>query len=224
MEYKLGYVAFIDILGFSNYVSDESNGEKIKSFFSFVKKLCYLYDTSPELKTEVVSFSDSMVITSDNLDSIMIVIMLAECYLKDSLGLLFRGGIVYGKYYHEDNITFGPAVIMAYKLENIASYSRIIIDKGILNEDDECELIYKDIDGFYCINPFGYVFHMGIEYGGDKLVYPEDISGTILSNIKNYRKELEESIHKWRGTLVVEKYLWRVRPFNYTCKLISEMP
>ena len=38
MEYSKGYVAFIDILGFSKYVSEESNGNVIGELFDLLLK------------------------------------------------------------------------------------------------------------------------------------------------------------------------------------------
>ena len=44
MEYKEGYVAFIDILGFSTYVSNEENANGTYDLFEFVRKFCYLFN------------------------------------------------------------------------------------------------------------------------------------------------------------------------------------
>ena len=40
MNYKEGYVAFIDILGFSAYVSDEENANGTYDLFEFARKFC----------------------------------------------------------------------------------------------------------------------------------------------------------------------------------------
>lgn len=69
--------------------------------------------------------------TADELEKLVAPIYIAESYLKDKLGLLFRGGIYYGKYYHDNGVTFGPAVVAAYKLEGKANYSRILLDEKI---------------------------------------------------------------------------------------------
>ena len=63
MKYKDGYVAFIDILGFSAYVSDENNANGTNDLFDFVRKFSYLFNTSPDLKIDVSFFSDSIVLT-----------------------------------------------------------------------------------------------------------------------------------------------------------------
>ena len=48
--YDINYVAFLDILGFSKYVSDEDNVDKVDNLFKFAKRFCLLYNTSPKLK------------------------------------------------------------------------------------------------------------------------------------------------------------------------------
>ena len=49
MEYTNGYVAFIDILGFSNLVSNEQNADKVKDLFEFVEKFQYLFNSTSKL-------------------------------------------------------------------------------------------------------------------------------------------------------------------------------
>ncbi len=180
MEYSQGYVAFIDILGFSKYVSEERNGEKTEELFQFVEKFCYFYNNTPNLHTEVAFFSDSIVITSDEIASIVVAIYIAESYLKKSLSLLFRGGIYYGKYYHNQNITFGPAVISAYELEKKAIYSRIILDDKIELKEDIAQLVFTDIDGKKCVNSYSALIDEKIAFGSDGLVYPD---GNVIKAI-----------------------------------------
>ena len=66
MEYTNGYVAFIDILGFSNLVSNEQSADKVKDLFEFVKKIQYLFNSSPELNANVAFFSDSIILSTNN--------------------------------------------------------------------------------------------------------------------------------------------------------------
>lgn len=225
MEYVQGYVAFIDILGFSSYVSDEKNAAKTKDLFSFIEKFRYLYNTSPDLHTQVSFFSDSIVITSEELESIILAIYIAESYLQENLGLLFRGGVCYGKYYHDHNTTFGPAVVSSYQLEKTAIYSRIILDNNIQTHNDMELLAFTDIDGKRCLNSYGLIIDENIAYGNTGAVYPEgDITTIIVDSFAKHRGKLLEQINKYRGTDVVSKYLWRIRPYNYTCNLLLDMP
>ena len=225
MEYTTGYVAFIDILGFSTFVSKEENGEKTDGLFSFINKFCYLFNTSKNLNVEVSFFSDSIVISSKKLKSLIVPILLAESYLQNELGLLFRGGIAYGKYYHKEGVTFGPAVIEAYKLENIAVYSRILIHKEIIVPEDIDICYFRDIDGYWCINPMATILNEIEAYGPDGIHYPEgDILEALKVRIVVHRERILAGIRRYMGSSVVEKYLWRIRAFNHTCRLYEEIP
>ncbi len=223
MDYQEGYVAFIDILGFSNYVLNEANKEKVADLFVFVEKYCYLFNTSPQLSQNTAFFSDSIVIASDNLEKMSISIYIAESYLKNNLGLLFRGGITYGKYYYAKNVIFGPAVVKAYQLEKKANYSRILIDPSIENIQGSDLLLYPDIDNWRVLNPYSLILQEGCAYGGDDGVsYPDNPTEQIIQSFKESRKWIIEQIRKHKNTPVAEKYLWRIRPFNYTCKALME--
>ena len=225
MEYKEGLVAFIDILGFSQYVMNESNKEKVRSLFQFVEKFCYLFNCSPELAQNVSFFSDSIVLATDNLYQLSISISIAESYLKDNLELLFRGGITHGKYYYENNVMFGPAVIAAHNLETKANYSRVLIDP-VLNIAEEPELLaFTDLDGYSVFNPYCLILNHGCRYGGDdRVVYPEDPTLNLERVFSQCRNEIIEKIQQYNGNPVVEKYLWRIRPYNYTCNTLLRLP
>ncbi len=225
MKYIEGYVAFIDILGFSQFVSEENNGDKTEKLFSFVDKFCYLFNTSPNLKVKVSFFSDSIVLSSENFANLIAPIYIAESFLKSELGLLFRGGITKGKYYNTNGVTFGPAVVKAYNLEESAKYSRVIIDDIVVNEQEDCFEIFKDIDGKYCLNLSSFIVVKSNKYGNGEVKYPSGNPATnILRNFEEERESILCAIKKHIGTDVSEKYLWRIRPFNYTCEAVAASP
>ncbi len=222
MKYTDGYLAFLDILGFSKFVENENNGEATTNLFEFVKKFSHLFNTSPELNVQVSFFSDTIIITSEKLDKLIVPIYLAESYLKDSLGLLFRGSIVCGKYYHKDGSTFGPAVVEGYKLENKAVYSRIVLSDSIEVDKDDI-FFFQDIDGYTCLNLYAMVFDEIISIASDKNVYPKDIDDRLINQFKKTRNELVQQIRKYKGSPVVDKYLWRIRAFNTICNYVVNM-
>ena len=226
MEYSNGYVAFIDILGFSNYVYEEQNAENVAGLFSFVEKFCYLFNSSPDLGVNVSFFSDSIILSTDEFHKLFVPISIAESYLKSELKLLFRGGITKGKYYHSNGVTFGPAVVSAYHLENQAIYSRILIDEKILEGDTNDGVgIFRDIDGRWCLNISALTILEGTSYDSDGKHYPDGDPGeNILKNFRESRKTILDAIKEHLGTPVVEKYIWRIRSYNYTCELYAKHP
>ena len=223
MQYKEGYLAFLDVLGFSKFVGNECNGQTTADLFEFVNKFCYLFNTSPEPQTQASFFSDTIIITANELDNLILPIYIAESYLKDKLGLLFRGAIVKGKYYHKNGTTFGPAVVSGYQLEKNAIYSRILIEDTI-KVDGKNIFFFNDIDGHKCYNPYGMFFTEILTSAPEGIVYPDNIYEELIKKITNRRKELLDQINKYKGTTVIDKYLWRVRAFNHICKYVANIP
>lgn len=220
MEYSNGYVAFIDILGFSALVCDNKNKDKVKALFEYVEKFKYLFNSSPKLKVNVSFFSDSIVISSDKFGMLTIAISIIEGYLISTLGLLFRGGITKGEYYHSQGVTFGPAVITAYQLENKANYSRILIDSCI-EVDEETLEIFKDIDGYNCLNLESLCLWDGVVFAPEGPIYDNISLESVLNNFQKKKESILKKVFEYKGSKVVEKYLWRIRPYNYTCDFIS---
>ena len=193
--------------------------------FSFVQKFCYLFNTSPELDTKVSFFSDSIVLSSSDFSNLIIPISIAEGYVKSELGLLFRGGITKGSYYHKDGVTFGPAVVSAYRLESLANYSRILIDNMIVDENDDSIEIFQDIDGRYCLNLSALIIYNNTQSGGDRAHFSDgDPVDILTTNFRDERKAILDAIQKHMGTAVVEKYSWRIRPYNFTCAKLADHP
>ena len=218
MEYTKGYVAFIDILGFSNLVSNVESAEQVKKLFEFVEKFRYFYNTSPELNVKVAFFSDSIVLTTDNQENftmLLSAIWVAESFLKENTKLYFRGGISKGLYYNEAGVAFGPAIVNSYKLENKAIYSRIIIDDEIaVNYDEDDFLIIKDSDGKYCFNPFS----IGLLRNTSELNKEE-----LTKSMEEEREILIDTILENFYTDFIDKYLWRIKPFNKMCDLLPKI-
>ncbi|MBQ6929245.1 MAG: hypothetical protein IJN27_02945 [Oscillospiraceae bacterium] len=123
-------------------------------------------------------------------------------------------------------MTFGPAVIAAYKLEGKAKYSRILIDEKICLPEENSIIYYRDPeDGYLCLNPIGVILSDPISYVAEGEVYPEGDMNEIISNcFLKQRKMILKQISRYKNTTVIDKYLWRVKAFNYTCNLIIDIP
>ena len=80
-----------------------------------------------------------------------------ELSASDSVGWLLRGGISIGQLFIDDVMVWGEALLKSYFLEDkVANYPRIIIDKDIVNEIIQnnvlCEYLRKDFDDLYFLN------------------------------------------------------------------------
>lgn len=216
MQYKTGYVAFIDILGFCNYIKEERNPSKINDLFLFGTKVQNLFRANPEL--QVALFSDTLIFTSSSIKGLitMLVGLVSILFLhivKDH-HLCFRGVIVYGEYFHQNNIVFGPAIIHAAELEKtVVNFSRIMITSDVIMKIKEHNIslsLIKDIDGQMCYNPFIILALDGLEIK-DGTEY-----GKLTSNLQRLRGLILSLIHRYKGTSYIVKYFSLVYYYNDT--------
>lgn len=132
------FVAFIDILGFSEMVRSDCESSNSP------KHLELLYDShvrasallGKDLEAGLIQFSDSIVFSRPfdlpSLDGfISAVATLQRSMLCD--GLLCRGGVTFGKHFVKDRFMFSKGLIDAYHLESLqAKYPRIVVSENLL--------------------------------------------------------------------------------------------
>ncbi|WP_454862264.1 hypothetical protein [Peribacillus frigoritolerans] len=179
-EYGQYLVAFIDILGFRSIVEKSANNTEYFSKILHATQIIehfvgYEKNKSEGRKVEVTQFSDSLVISrpyhdSNDLWQIIMNLDLVQKTLARDVGIMIRGGLTTGKLYHKGSISFGPAFVDAYDLENkVAKNPRIIIDPKLLEpngdeiNDYRMDMLKKsnlkeDVDGHYFINFLGGYF------------------------------------------------------------------
>ena len=177
------------------------------------------FSTSSSLNIKVAFFSDSIVLTTeelDNLEMLFLAIWMAESYLNSKTGLLFRGGITEGLFYHEETIAFGPAIINSYRLENQANYSRVVIQDELIEKLSEKPfVVFKDTDGKYCFNPS--VVGLLRNISDSTKVTMEQIEKGFKEEREFVLSVIKNNLH----TSVSDKYLWRIRPFNLMCEQLT---
>ncbi|MFS2125851.1 hypothetical protein [Pseudomonas sp. Pseusp97] len=138
----LHYLAFIDILGFSEMVEMDCSAPPDADTFNLNK----LYETHSTTKKalgelegySLTQFSDSIVLSrsfSHNIDDLRQFLSIVAKYQADLLssGLLCRGGISFGKHCEDSSFLFSKALINAYSIEaKTAKYPRIVVDQNLL--------------------------------------------------------------------------------------------
>ena len=220
IEYKEGLVAFVDILGFSKLVSKNNSVNVARIIFDSIEKYQDFYNRTKKLKAQIAFFSDSIVITVDDgrVEDLLFPIWMMEQTLLTETGLLFRGAITKGLYYHEGSIAYGPAIVDAYNMEKEAKYSRIIIDDKLINSINNIQYIFmRDLDGRYCFNPYS------IGIFGESESITRASKEEIFTSIKESRQRLIKSIKKNINREYAEKYTWRARPYNVVCKEVLDV-
>jgi len=147
-DYRVRYVAFLDLMGFKS-ITMEQDCPTIKALFNDIELLKYSFDlplgTSVFGKgliedTDLTIMSDSIIIsTEDSYAGLAYLLFLCSTIQSRLLSskvfpLLVRGGISHGKYFKLDNLSFGPAMTEAYLLEREAIYPRIIVHSNIIEK------------------------------------------------------------------------------------------
>jgi len=209
-KYDKGYVAFLDILGFKNKIESKEFTDIYNVFQRIKSKKKDQDENNSNCDTKFLFCSDSIFITSHELDSVVRFASSLSLEIMESLDLGVRGAITYGEYFHSGNIVYGPAIIEACRLEKEeAKYSRIIIDQSVLNKmnSDQSNVLYKEAKKEISLN----IFEKELLN-----IFDENSYGTmkkrrewILNKIHNTNQE-EKNIK--------DKYTWLIRPFNLACK------
>src|SRR5215469_15696248 len=132
--YTERYVAFADILGFSDIVKMSAQDSSPRRYDALVKALAEAGSHHPGLNEsddiQFQTFSDSIVMSSASTPTGLIHILASMADLSIRLlrdGLLIRGAIAKGSLHHKQSIMFGPAFLEAYSIESkIANYPRLL--------------------------------------------------------------------------------------------------
>lgn len=200
LELKQHYVAFLDVLGFSDMVQSDVSENTQK----FLAKLFKCHQSAAQIFSDdpnctITQFSDSIVVSKpyDATSFEWFVKRVAE-YQRLLLDedLLCRGGIAVNKHFSNGSFTFSAGLIAAYRIESkSARYPRVVISPDVL------ELVFpdkKEVPSFLIREDDGLMF---IDYIG-------------LTARKRPRK-LESSINSVIGSLMLsnspsvrEKGLW----------------
>ena len=149
IEYKDCFVAFLDILGFSEKVADSQNNQETLKILIDSLSICGAFPSGGKKKVDsqgqrTISvqsrfFSDAVVFFMQEKPKDIAQLFFMTRYLQDRLwgkGICLRGAITLGSMHWDDyadlNITIGPALIEAHKLESeIAIYPRIIVSEDL---------------------------------------------------------------------------------------------
>ncbi len=221
--YEERITAFIDIMGFSDYV-ENADCEAVYSLVNKASKVEELVRNSKshgdDLGVEVTCFSDSIVISvgikrKEAFSNLLTMVhVLIERLVEQSVA--FRGGITIGKLYHNANMVFGPAMVDAYNLESKSAVSpRIIMKQEVLEKiestiDDSFyrsnsylnKIFNIDGDRFLYFDYFKLFNSNGISYKDDRALYLKQLYRIISIGLMHP----EISVRM--------KYYWMANKFN----------
>lgn len=233
--YKDRYIVFIDILGFKDIVNKSNNDNKkaeeilenLKCIERIKKENDEIFNLT-SINRRVTIFSDSIIISYPSLNdeggcflSLVLDIIYISIELLDK-GIYIRGGMTYGKLYHEDNICFGPAMVEAYNLEQKATYPRIIIDKNTIQKAldspglDRHQIDFKDIEKLIKIED-NICYIDFLSNAPDEIEEKEKVNNFFSNIKKNITSHLN---NKDYSEEVLKKYKWFVNYYNNSIERI----
>lgn len=196
IELKHHYVAFLDILGFSNMVLSDigtDNPSNLGKLYSCHQRAAGIFSENPSC--QITQFSDSIV--------------LAMPYIRESFewfarkvgeyqrllldeGLLCRGGIVINKHFNNGTFTFSAGVIDAYMLEStVARYPRVVISQDLLglvypDQPTLPDFIIKEQDNI------AFIDYLGITKNNGRENLEQNISSIVDKLFSNVNTSLNE--------------------------------
>jgi Asp-tRNA(Asn)/Glu-tRNA(Gln) amidotransferase C subunit len=142
------FVAFLDVMGFSNLVN-KGNTSDLDSYFT---KITEILEKLREDKADIQSLliSDSIILVAPKGERGFIQLLWAIRRIQSIIlwkKILLRGAVSYGEVYYNDqnNIIVGKGFIRAYLLEQEAVFPRVIIDPSIIKliSTDKTEFLKK---------------------------------------------------------------------------------
>ena len=153
METKKYYIAYMDILGYSDYI--EKNPEKVNEFLSIITTAIGKIKKNVESLTNIgkdgfkvdinikcKTFSDNVLLCleqreGENEMSRLIPFLISVASIQRGLviehGLLMRGGITIGDLFINDDFVFGKGLINVVNLEKQAENPCIIVSDELMN-------------------------------------------------------------------------------------------
>ena len=190
-EYKTkeSFVAFIDVLGFSQMILDDGGkGDKLKVIKDAISEATKLLEDRKQIPNhpyafwykefQVKSFSDCFCFSipldfdggdKDYMQNFLSFYVWIEAFCNTLLknGFLCRGGITQGWHYYDDKIIFSKALVDAYLLESKkANHPLILIHQDLIEN-----LVRKD----FCNQPF-YDYMFVHDTAGKSFLHPFNYS------------------------------------------------
>jgi hypothetical protein len=140
-RYEERYLAFIDVLGFSEIIKKTRNQPELISVVH--EALVGITKTAMSSRSSILgiqasSFSDNVVISlPPSGPGLFHLFGLINNFSQELLGLgmLFRGAIAKGAALHTEHVIFGPALVEAYNLETkVSLHPRVMLSDPVLED------------------------------------------------------------------------------------------
>ncbi|MGC0155514.1 hypothetical protein ACPRNU_23900 [Chromobacterium vaccinii] len=137
IKWEYGIVGFVDILGFSNIIEEDSKRLEPASLKRILNGLHEAREKSQTEGIRIVSFSDTIILSSELSADHLSKLIEKTIHIQTTLlrqNILTRGGIAFGKHFQNQDTLFSEALIKAYKIETSrAKFPRVVIDADLID-------------------------------------------------------------------------------------------
>lgn len=191
-------VAYIDLLGMTNRIKKEKDDLTLNilhNLYTFSEHLTKKIDLDGQKDIQFKIFSDNIIVAKKlavepeqrarDIENLLLCVRGIQMdAASDSVGWLLRGGITVGKFFIDDVMVWGEALLRAYALEDkLANYPRIVLDDCVVRECMEREELLP-----YCVEDFDGVYFLNY-------LHNCHFSGERLKNgFEKMKKEIEDKV------------------------------
>jgi hypothetical protein len=225
--YNERYVAFLDVLGFSELVKDAgSSMEDIDTIRGIIKALRETPKPYPAADFRFTQFSDSIVLSATRDENGLVIMFEAAIRLATQMlirGVLLRGGIAVGNISHTDDALFGVGLLNAYQYDFQGDPPRIRLSKEIREDATKFEFFPTKWPIAIRIDPFDLTdtLHTLLFFQ----TFREGITGPLTpQSITSIRSEIDTKARDMRFRPGVRaKWRWLRQYWNETADLNPEL-
>lgn len=137
-DYRERFVAFMDVLGFSQLVRNaDKHPHQREVILTIIRSLRTTLAEVPPTSFQFTQFSDCIVISADrSRDGLLAVFSGCAALVTDLLqmGVLLRGGIALGNLVHTSEILYGTGLLSAYSHDGVGGNPRIVLDDDVVDD------------------------------------------------------------------------------------------
>jgi hypothetical protein len=136
-EYQRRVVAFLDILGFSALVERADEPEMRSAIEGVVRTMRQTLAPNELQDFRLSQFSDCVVLSAPGSAAGIHTVLSGAMILADNLlhrAVLLRGGVTIGNLIHNDDVMFGPALLVAHNMDASGAPPRVGIDDALAGQ------------------------------------------------------------------------------------------
>lgn len=234
-ELNQGFCAFLDILGFTQYIkNNKGNTEAFKAALYALKSARSTLKSPEALKLiKVKTFSDNVFIHLNYRKDLFLLTSLFEfiCRYQNELvwhGHLVRGGVALGEIHVDIDAIYGIALIDAYEMESKqAIYPAVMVSKEIVEAAREALIVQASSCWSYQTNDWYFISiddKYYLNYLKSAFVFFDDRDGLTTNRLdihflRQHKNLIEQNLEKFEpGTETHKKYVFLADYHNAFCE------